>query len=161
MKVLLMTGALFSCAVPAAGAESLDIGGIELQLGQKADNVLRLLSSYQVQYSGGSWVVGQKVGSAYEFLGTVGAMDNVVTSISKSFQMTEPEAAPDIYTSASNELHRRGGSNCSTREVAFTDGLIRGFETQCGVYTLTYYMPSKTDGGVRVLGGVAISIRSQ
>jgi hypothetical protein len=160
MKHFLIAGVLSVFMVHAANAQSLDIGGIELRLGQKVDEALRSLSSYKVQYSSGSWFVTQKVGNLYQHLGSIAARDNVISFISKSFDMNESEDAPEAYTRASKELRRRGGKTCTTREVEFTDGLIREFETQCGPYKLSYYMPSKTDSGP-VLGGVAISIRTQ
>lgn len=159
MKLFLLAG-VFSISVShAVHAQSLDIGGIELRLGQKADEALRSLSSYQVQYSNGSWIVTQKVGNLHQFLGSIGATANVVSFISKSFDINENEGAAEIYTRASKELRRRGGTTCATREVEYTDGLIHGFDTQCGPYRLSYYMPSKTADGTPVLGGVSISTR--
>lgn len=159
MKLYLFAAVLSVGMFHAAHAQSLDIGGIELRLGQKVDEALRSLSSYQVQYSNGSWIVTQKVGNLYQVLGSIGATANVISFISKSFDMNENEGAPEAYTRASKELRRRGGTTCITREVEYTDGLIRGFETQCGPYKLSYYMPSKTANGAPVLGGVSISIR--
>ena len=100
----------------------------------------------------------QKTGSEHEILGQIAAKDNAVTLISKSFPMKAPEDAPDTYTRASRELRRLGGEICTTREVIYTDGLIRAFKTKCGIYTLTYNMPAKLHG-VRVLGVVTITAR--
>jgi hypothetical protein len=149
--------------VHAAHAQSLDVGGIELRLGQKVDEALRLLSSYQVQYGSeygsGVWVVTQQVGNLPQVFGGIRATANVITFINKSFPMNENEEAPEAYTRASKELRRRGGTTCATREVEYT-GLIRGLETQCGAYKLSYSMPSKLDGKA-VLGAVSISVRAQ
>ncbi len=161
MKLCVFVAVLSVSMVHAAHSQSLDIGGIELRLGQKVDEALRSLSSYQVQYSNGSWIVTQKVGNLYQALGAIGATANVISFISKSFNMDENEGTPETYTRASKELRRRGGTNCTTREVEFTDGLIHEFETQCGPYKLNYYMPSKTADGMPILGGVFISIRRQ
>jgi hypothetical protein len=161
MKLFLLAGVLSVSMVHVAHAQSLDIGGIELRLGQKVDEALRSLSSYQVQYSSGSWFVTQKIGNLYQFLGSIGATANVISFISKSFDMNENEDASEVYTRASKELRRRGGTICATREVEYKDGLIHGFETQCGPYRLSYYMPSKTADGAPVLGEVSISIRTQ
>jgi len=133
-----------------------------LRLGQKVDEALRSLSSYRLQYIGSdSWIVTQKVGNLYQVLGSIGATANVISFISKSFDMNENEDAPDAYTRVSKELRRCGGTTCATREVEYTDGLIRGFDTKCGPYKLSYYMPTKTDDGARIFGGVSISIRTQ
>ena len=159
MKFVLFVGLLLFSTAHAAHAQSLDIGGIELRLGQKIDEALRSLSSYQVQYSSGSWIVTQKVGNLYQVLGSIGATDNVISFVSKSFDMSENEGAPEAYTRASKEVRRRGDMTCATREVEYTDSLVREFETQCGPYKLSYSMPFKTTDGKRVLGGVSISIR--
>ena len=161
MKLVLFAGLLSVGMVHAAQAQSLDIGGIELRLGQKVDEVLRSLSSYQVQYSSGSWIVTQKAGKLYQVLGSIGATDNVISFISKSFDMSANEGAPEAYTRASKEVRRRGGMTCVTREVEYTDDLIRAFETQCGLFKLSYSMPFKTADGRPILGGVSISIRKQ
>ncbi len=161
MRLYLLAVVLSVCMVHSAHAQSLDIGGIELRLGQKVDDALRSLSSYQVQYSSGSWFVSQKVGNLYQNLGVIGATANVISFISKPFDINENEGAPEAYTRASKELRRRGGTTCASREVEYTDGLIREFETQCGLYKLSYFMPSKTADGVRVTEGVSISIRTQ
>lgn len=161
MKLVLFLSVLLVGMVHAVHAQSLDIGGIELRLGQKADEALRSLSSYQVQYNGSSWIVSQKIGNRHQFLGSIGATTNTISFISKSFDMGENERAAETYTRASKELRRRGGTTCATREVEYTDGLIRGFDTQCGPYTLSYFMPSKTDDGASVLGGVSIIVRAK
>lgn len=161
MKLVLFAGLLSVGMVHTAQAQSLDIGGIELRLGQKVDEALRSLSAYQVEYSSGSWIVIQKAGNQYQFLGSIGAKDNVISFISKSFDMSANEGAPEAYTRASKEVRRRGGMTCATREVEYTDNLIREFETRCGPYKLSYSMPFKTADGRPVLGGVSISIRKQ
>lgn len=161
MKLVLIAGLLSLGMVHAAQAQSLDIGGIELRLGQKVDEALRSLSSYQVQYSSSSWIVTQKAGKQYQVLGSIGATDNAISFISKSLDMSANEGAPEAYTRASKEVRRRGGMTCVTREVEYTDDLIRAFETQCGPYKLSYFMPFKTADGKPVLGGVSISIRKQ
>jgi hypothetical protein len=161
MKLTLLVVALSVGMVHPAHAQSLDVGGIELRLGQKVDEALRSLSSYQVQRTGGSWIVTQKVGNLYQILGLMSATDNVITFINKSFDMSTNEGAPEAYTSASKEVRRRGGMTCATREVEYTDNLIRAFETQCGPYKLSYYMPFRMADGKSVLGGVSISIGRQ
>lgn len=160
MKFVLFVGLLSFGMAHAVHAQSLDIGGIELRLGQKVDEAIRSLSSYQVQYVNGSWIVTQKNGNLHQFLGSIGATDNIITFINKSFDIDVNESAPEAYTRAFREVRRRGGVNCATREVEYTDGLVRAFETQCGLYKLTYSMPFKTANGAPVLGGVSISVRN-
>lgn len=112
-----MVSFLLVVMVHAAHAKSLDIGGIELRLGQKVDEALRSLSSYQVQRIGGEWIVTQKVGDLYQVLGLIGPTDNVITFMNKSFDKSANECAPEAYKSASKEVRRRGGKTCATREV--------------------------------------------
>lgn len=160
LTVIFVSVLLFGM-VHAAHAQSLDVGGIELRLGQKIDEALQSLSPYQVQYKGGSWIISQKAGSRYQFLGSISATNNTISYISKSFDMDRNERAAETYSRAAKELRRRGGTACATREVEYTDGLIRGFDTQCGPYTLSFFMPSKTSDGTPVIAGVAIYVRGQ
>lgn len=159
MRLFLFAGVFSLGLVHVAHAQSLDIGGIELHLGQQVEEALRSLSSYQVQHNEGSWFVTQRVGNKYEFLGTISAKANVITFISKLFNLEENENTPVVYSRASKELRRRGGTPCFTREVEYTDGLIREIETQCGQYKLSYHLPSKTADGTPVRGGLSILIR--
>lgn len=159
MKFVLFVGLLSFGMTHAVRAQSLDIGGIELRIGQKVDEALRTLSLYQVQHNNGAWLVTQKLGNLYQFLGSIKAADNVISFIGKDFNISENESASEVYTRASREVRRRGGTTCTTREVEFTDGVVRAFETQCGPYKLQYFMPFKLTGGEPISGGVNISIR--
>lgn len=146
----------------AVHAQSLDIGGIELHLGQKVDEALRSLSPYQVQYlQNDSWAVSQKTGNSFQFLGSIGAKNNVIDYLSKIFNFNSPEETPEVYTRASKELRHLGGTTCTTREVYYTDGLIHDFSTQCGPYILSYNMPMKLDKTNRSIGMVTIEVRSK
>lgn len=147
--------------IHAARAQSLDIGGVELRLGQKVEEALRSLSPYQVQYTGGSWLVSQKAGKQHQLLGSISATANVLTFINKSYLLSSNEDAPGAYTRASKELRQRGGANCTTTEVEYSDGLVRAFDTHCGLYKLSYFMPSKGPDGTRYLTSISISIRSR
>lgn len=160
MKRLLAAGLLSVGMVHVAYSQSLDIGGIELRVGQKVDDALRSLSHYQVQYVSSSWFVSQKVGKQHQHLGAIGAKANVVSFISKHYQLDENEDSQTTYTLASKELRRRGGKTCSTSEVEYTDGLIRSFQTDCGAYELTYMMPGRGDSG-KYQGSISISVRSR
>ena len=160
-SILLFAAAISVGFANEAHAQSLDIGGIELRLWQKVDDALHSLSSYQVHYTNGSWFVSQKVGSEYQYLGTIGARANSITFISKIFDLREGADIAKRYTEASRELRRRGGSSCTTREVEFTDGLVREIETQCGRYKLAFILPTKEDDGARNIGSISIILRAQ
>ncbi len=160
MKLYLLAAILSTGVTHVAYAESLAIGGIELHLGQKADEALHALSPYQVQYlNSGSWLVTQKTGDLYQVLGVISAKNNVVDFISKTFNMDKNEDAPEVYTRASKELRQLGGINCITSETEYTDDLIHGFTTQCGRYKLSYTMPWSQANDKSIVGGIYITIR--
>lgn len=158
MRQILHIGALLCGMVQMAHAQALDIGGIELSLGQNVNEALHALSPYQVQYSSNSWIVTQKVGKLYQFLGSIGAKDNKISFISKSFEVNDNESTPGVYTIAAKYLRKLGGETCVTIETEYTDNLIHGFDTQCGKYKLGYLFPSKTTEGDPILGGISISV---
>lgn len=160
MKFLILI-TLFVGVVQPVNAQSLDVGGIELKLGQKVDDALRSLSNYQVQYVGSSWFVSQETGNRSRFLGVIAATNNEISFIRKSFAIDGNESAVEVYSQASKELRTRGGTACFTREAIFSDGVINGFDTRCGKYELSYTMPWKDGTGNRILSGVSISIRSK
>ncbi len=141
----------------AASAQFLDIGGIELGIGQKIDDALKSLSAYNVSFEKNQWIVTQGLGDQTELLGTIGARENLINLISKSFRLRGHGDAPAVYTLASEEVRRRGGDACFTREVK-NNGTISAFITQCGPYELTYSIPFKSLEGSTFSGGVHISV---
>ena len=143
-------------------SQALDVGGIELHLGQPATEAVQALSGYQLRYSDESkgWTVTQRGESPYELLGYFSAKDGKVAFISKSYHMSSQYDAQRIYNVASQELRRRGGTACTTRVIEYTDDLVHEFETQCGGYRLSYYLPSRL-GSDNVDAGISISVRSR
>lgn len=145
---LLLTFALLTCVVPhPVHAQTLDIGGIAVRIGERPEDALRSLASYQVHYDDGSWDVLQKAGEVWQLLGFFSAADDSIRLIDKSFPVRSEGDMPRIYTEASAELHRLGGETCMTTEMTVSDNLIHGFETQCGRYTLTYSMAWESSEG--------------
>jgi len=65
-----------------AVAPGLDIGGVELRLGQDISGALKALSSYQIRYSdlGPHWLISQKGMRPFGLLGTPSATDGKVSS---------------------------------------------------------------------------------
>ena len=106
-------------AVPAtAHAQSLDIGGIELRIGQNVDEALRSLSLYEVRYTDigdglAHWAVMQRNGDYWQQLGSLNAQANVITNLSKAFSIGETKNTTRVYKLALRELHRRGGEGCA------------------------------------------------
>jgi hypothetical protein len=143
-------------------AQALDIGGIELRLGQNVAEGLRALSSYQVRYTEDAqlWLVTQRGESPYQLLGTVAATDGKISTIEKSYWLSTQYDTRRVYTQASREVHRRGGTACDTREVAFTDDQIHKLETRCGLYRLSYMFPS-TYQAENIGGGITIRVSTK
>lgn len=81
-----------------------------------------------------------------------------VSFISKGFPLSDEYEAARVYTQASKEVRRRGGTVCESREVEFTDDIIHEFETRCGSYRLTFYLPSRTTADEPVSAGISITL---
>jgi hypothetical protein len=148
MRLFYFALCLLVILVRQVGAQGLDIGGIELHLGQDVAAALNALSSYQVRYNeeGKFWIVTQRGESPFELLGSLSAIDGKLSTISKSYRLTTQYDTQRVYTQASRDVHRRGGNVCETREVEYTDDQIRNIETRCGRYRLSYSFPSTYQG---------------
>lgn len=144
------------CTAPTAGAQSLDIGGIELRLGQPVDEALRSLSPYRVQRLEDVWSVSQKAGDHYDLLGVISATANAITSIRKYFTLEENEDAGRLYALALKEARRRGGTICSTRNYEASS--VPSFFTDCGPYTATVTMPFRDFQKNRIRAGVSLAV---
>lgn len=151
----------FGLLVYPAGssAQSLDIGGIEIRLGQSAPEALRSLASYQARYAQdlNAWFISQRVGSNTEFLGHFSAVNARVAYVSKNFAMKAPDELPAMYTAAMRETKRRGGQRCVLSTDESGDGLIHQIDTRCGPYRLNYFFPFRNETGF-IAASVAISI---
>lgn len=154
----LLASVLFLVMPQEVYAQSLEIGGIELHIGQKIDAALNSLASYQVQYKEDfGWMVSQMVGSKFQFLGTLHAKNGLVSHISKEFIVNDGDL-PATYTRAHKELQQRGGTSCVMNTVGLNDGLIHAFETQCGSYKLVAFMPFKNAEGQFYAASVSIAV---
>lgn len=153
--------AIFSIGViQATHGLSLDVGGIELSLGQDVSEAINSLSGYQVTYHDGlGWVVQQNLGNQVWSLGHFSAVANKIVYISKSFN--DREATAETYTRASKELHARGGNACTLKEIEYSDGKIHSFNTSCGAYLLRYSMPSYWRPGELSQGSIDLSLKGR
>jgi hypothetical protein len=86
--------ALIGGSASSATAQALDIGGIELRLGQPPEDALRSLASYQVQFVESRWFVSQKIGARYELIGNFSATGDAITFIGKSFPTKSDGTCP-------------------------------------------------------------------
>jgi hypothetical protein len=128
-------------------AQSLDIGGIELTIGQPIETALAKLSGvYAVRFddtdSGDwkTWNVETKEGD--KSLGAVSSVGGKVALIQKDYHFPSTGDVPPMYTTAMTETQRRGGKVCTTKTPRTgSDSMIRMITTDCGKYTLTLHLP--------------------
>ena len=160
VRDLLLMSCLVMTAPVVAPGQALDIGGIELHIGQDVTAALNSLGPYQVRYDDGlkSWFVSQSVAGEPQWLGHFGAVDGKVSFISKGFRLSDAVDTPRVYTLASQEVRRRGGPSCVTREVTWSDGLVHEIETRCGSYRLVLSFPYSMNRDRTVTSGISITV---
>jgi hypothetical protein len=159
MRRLPIVACLLALVAGRAEGQSLDIGGIQVRLGQNVADALRALSSYQARYSEDAklWLVTQRGESQYELLGMLSATEGRISGITKVYNLSNQYDSQRVYTQASRELHRLGGNACETREVELADDQIHSIETRCGLYRLTYSFAS-TYQADNVGAGISINV---
>ncbi len=142
-------------------AQRLDIGGVELRVGEPMDSALRALSIYTVRYNDTmkNWMVTQLGNSGYTILGSIAAASGRIWLIVKYYDVPSAGDVASVYTTASRDLRARGGPECTARAVKFTDNVIHEFETVCGRYTLDYLMPMKAPDGQVSAATISITVR--
>ena len=157
MRIFTIVACLLIFFIGRLAGHALDIGGIQVHLGQNVTDALRTLSPYQVRYdeSARLWFVTQKDEFQYDLLGTITATGGRISGITKVFKLHNQYDTQHVYTQASTTLHALGGNLCDTRDVYFTDGQVHTIETQCGLYRLTYFFASRSrdqdiDAGITI-----------
>lgn len=158
MRVITAAFCVMIAPSPVA-AQALDVGGIEIQLGQNISDAVKSLSTYKVRYSdeGKTWIVTQAGKDPFELIGTLHATAGRVTGITKVYHVSSQYDTQRVYTQAAQEVRRRGGAICEMREVEYTDNQIHDIETRCGFYRLIYSFASKYQED-NVAAGVAIRL---
>ena len=143
-------------------AQSLDIGDIEIEIGQDKKSVLKSLSLYfldqKYRENDERYDVYDKSGG--KMLGVLLIDDGKVSAIMKYYRFfskaTNAAHAMDewgLYFLARSKLHDRGGKQCDvTERVMVKTEMVYGFETKCGAYTLVYHMPRESveDGMIMI-----------
>lgn len=152
-------------SVTALHGQSLDIGGIEIRMGQQTTEVVsQLRAAYAVIFDEGtkSWFVTKiRDGTGpFVWVGHFAATNGTVSFISKGYVLSGVDDLATVYTQAINELHKRGGKNCVTLPVAFADGVVGLVKTTCGQYALNLMLPWKHENGDVVGAGVSINVKS-
>jgi hypothetical protein len=133
------------------GAQTLDIGGIELRLGESGTTALAdLRSAYDVRYeeSIGMWSIFRKrvADDPYVFVGQVYIKAGVVSRIVKDYELTDQYDLVDVYSTAMKQVRKRGGATCNTWPQEMTDGRFWSIHTTCGSYELTLNLPNRLHG---------------
>jgi hypothetical protein len=142
-------------------SRSLDVGGIEVTLGEPMTSVLeRLTRVYDVKFQDATstgdsknWSVFRKRVSptdSYDGVGDVTARGGVVTWISKVTFVDDGDVSR-IWVKWNSEMTRRSRSQCTTEPSLFTNGgqtYLGGFTTKCGLYGLWVSIPNKMGGTV-------------
>ncbi len=134
IAVIILTG-----ISSGAFAQSLDIGGVELRIGQSTNEAISLLSAYKVQFKGSGWFVTNK--STEDLIGYFKASGNRLVYLEKGFKVNNNSS--EVYYLARSELISRGGLECVSSESETSNGsdkLIQ-FIKKCGPYEFRYLMP--------------------
>ena len=171
MKRLLMLAMLLLAVSPQLRAQALDIGGIEIRIGQPIATALsRLQVAYDIKYQEGQkeWSVFKKRSRAtdlYILVGSVEVEGETVSLINKFYELADAYELTNLYTQAMREIHKRAGSACTTSPVEYADNLLRTIKTVCGEYSLWLGLPERlrtstiaSDNEGSVGGGVQISV---
>src|ERR1051325_915257 len=100
MRYLPIVACLLALVAGRAEGQALDIGGIQVRLGQNVADALRTVSSYQVRYSDDAklWFVTQRGESEYVLLGTLSATDGRISGITKVYQLSNQYDTQRVYT---------------------------------------------------------------
>lgn len=157
IAVIILTG-----ISSGAFAQSLDIGGVELRLGQDVSEAIKSLSMYKVTYieTAQSWFVFRPESRTFSPIGNVSAKNNKINWISKSYDVDQNSNLSLVYASASNELRRRAGTSCAYKEREIGGSEVNGYlhiiEKHCGFYNLSLGLPSKHPNGNVISGGVEL-----
>ena len=156
---------LSALAMPALKAQALDIGGIELRLGQSSTSALAALKvAYDVRYEESLkiWTVLRKrsADESYVWVGHIGVDDGLVKRISKSYPMKDPYELTDVLTLALRDAQKRGGTACTTWPQEMTDDRFWGFTTTCGPYEMSLTLPQlmKDPPGAKADPSISVSV---
>jgi hypothetical protein len=130
-------------------AQSLDIAGVEIQLGQSATSARAALSAvYSLEYDTEThqWYVWAKM-PLYEqarlFYGSITVVAEKVTEVSKSIFGKDRFTLANDYTQAIREISNRSQSKCLTSNAEDATGEITAVNTTCGRYLVNLSLPQR------------------
>ncbi|HKK09042.1 MAG TPA: hypothetical protein VKA44_09170 [Gemmatimonadota bacterium] len=146
----------------SAAAQSLDIGGVEVHLGEAGTVALRQLrAAYNLQYVDGAkaWGVTRKNGPQdYTSLGMFSIDSGTVTWISKDYEIPDVQRLGNIFQQAVRDLRARGGKACFMWPNEMTNGMIFGASMKCGPYTLDLNLPRESTAIPSMGAGISIRV---
>lgn len=160
-SLILLTFAL--TAVPIQlHAQSLDIGGIDVQLGQPlTTTVLKLRAAYDVNYDEGTkrWFISRKDGNPATYFGNLDVIADRVTRIQKAYNFdNDMYKLSDAYSMALRDSQRLGGTLSKTT-LEQPDGQVRSVVTVYGRYVLEFTLPFTTKEGRIVGAGITVTLK--
>jgi hypothetical protein len=164
MKAKIIVAFLLVAISGVSSAQSLDIGGVELRLGQDIGEAIKSLSMYEVRYleTAGLWHVRQVGTPLSSSIGFITASNNKIMWVSKTYSVSQNSNLSLVYSSASNELNRRGGKTCVWQESGIEEndvtGYVQRFSKKCGPYELVFYLPSKIPDGDVTSAGIQLTL---
>jgi hypothetical protein len=141
----------------------LDIGGIEVQVGQHIDSVLpRFLANYDIFFHEElrRWFVSNKTGGRTVILGNLEVVRDRVTLVQKVYDYNDDlYKLSEVYSLALRDVQSRSGTTCSVRIHEWPSGGVQSVISTCGRYALTFSLPYKSqDGKEHVSAGISIAL---
>jgi hypothetical protein len=161
MRFTVLCSLVFLSAASPLGAQSLDIGGIEVRIGQPIELALsQLRVAYNLKYEDNvkRWFVSRQDGSVDVSLGQVGVADGIVNFIAKEYKI-DVYRLDAVYTAAMHDTQRRGGTTCTTFPSE-SENVIHSIETVCGRYRLGFTLPF-TIPAMQYGGGIQLYVAAQ
>ena len=165
MKLPTIAIVLALSIVPNLQAQSLDIGGISVRLGEPVTNALtKLRTAYEVEYAENSkrWFVKRRDGVRVFWLGNLQVAGERVASVEKGYVFESDDSKlGEAYGLALRDARRLGGSNCKTLLQEWSDGGVKSVNSVCGLYTVVFTLPFSTapeGGGGLVATGISIRL---
>jgi hypothetical protein len=143
--------------IETAQSQSLEIGGVEISLGENINTALdKLRKAWSVFHpaaldSGSTklWMVSASLGRNQVLLGQLTEVAGVVAQVEKQQPLVSPRDAATIYIEWDAELHRRSHNvACEMSYSSYSPSaapktkLLSGFRTKCGSYYLSFNTPT-------------------
>ena len=168
MMSRIVAALIFAGFVSRLPAQTLDVGGIEVRLGESGTTALGdLRTAYDVRYEEniGMWSVFRKraANDPFVLVGQLYIKGGIVSRIMKDYEVSDPYDLVDVYSTGMKYLQKRGGSDCKSWPQEMTDNRFWSVHTICGTYELTLNLPNRVRGQSSAAGqvwdaGVSITV---